>query len=135
MFFTRLSASDRHLSSGLRVNQLDRPEKVVPAVSVASESASALGNRLCVPFQGEKRNYNGSTLPLVPASFSMGLIVRGTMETTELLLRRLDKPDKGGLVRPTGSLLPWPSGRRRGNNQGASIVHIRDLNATEVGLC
>ena len=55
-----------------RESALDRPEKVVPAVSVASESASALGNRLCVPFQGEKRNYNGSTLPLVAASFSTG---------------------------------------------------------------
>jgi len=55
-----------------RKSELDWPEKVVPAVSVASESASALGNRLCVPFQGEKRNYSGSTLPLVAASFSTG---------------------------------------------------------------
>ncbi len=43
---------------------------------MAFGSASAPGNRICVPFQREKRNYSGPTLPLVAASFSMGLILR-----------------------------------------------------------
>ncbi len=41
---------------------------------MAFGSASAPGNRICVPFQREKRNYSGPTLPLVAASFSMGLV-------------------------------------------------------------